>query len=127
MRGACGQHHALPRNARPRAASARGEGAAEELLHGAATVLLEEPRAAAGEARMTDHRRRNRFPRIAGPAAPAVALLVEHEQRLVAELRELGAPAGAALHRVVGKDLADDVDLLRVVHLVPDALQHLLE
>ena len=61
------------------------------------------------------------------PTEPAVALLVEDEERLVAELGELGAPAGAALDGVVGQDLADDVDLLPVVHLVPDRLQHLLE
>ena len=59
------------------------------------------------------------------PAKPAVLLLVEHAQRLVAQLRELGPPSRPAAHRAVVNDGADDVDLLAVVDLVPQRLQHL--
>ena len=46
-------------------------------------------------------------------------------QRLVAQLRELGAPARAAPHGVVRQDRADHVDLLAGVHLMPQRLQDL--
>src|SRR5262245_51319493 len=97
--------------------------ALEELVDRPAAVPGEEARPRAGEVRMLDRRRRGRLEAVAPPHGPAVLLLVEDEQRLVAELRELGAPAGAALDGAVGEDLADDVDLLAAVHLVPDALQ----
>ena len=48
-------------------------------------------------------------------------------QRLVAQLRELGAPPGAAAHGAVVEDRADDVDFLAVVDLVPERLQHLAD
>ena len=66
-----------------------------------------------------------RLPGVAGPAEPAVAILIEDVERLVAQLGELGAPAGAAAHRAVLLDGADDVDLLAVVDLIPERLQHL--
>src|SRR5690606_5295814 len=81
----------------------------------------------AAEVRMADHRILDGLEGLAGPLEPAVALLVEDEQRLVAQLRELRPPAGAALHGLVGQDPAHDVDLLAVVDLVPDRLEHLLE
>ena len=65
--------------------------------------------------------------RVAIPREPAVLLLVEDEQRLVAQLRELRAPARAAAHGEIGLDRADHVDLLAVVDLIPDALQDLAE
>ena len=67
------------------------------------------------------------LPVLAGPGEPAVLLLIEHVQRLVAQLGELGAPAGAAADRAVVEDRADDVDLLAVVHLIPERLQHLAD
>src|SRR5688500_4735470 len=57
------------------------------------------------------------------PGKPGVALLVEDMQGLIAELGELGAPAGAAFNGFVFQDLADDKDLLAVIDLIPDALQ----
>src|SRR5207244_6267168 len=41
------------------------------------------------------------------------------------ELREFSAPTRAALDGIVVEDLADDVDVLAVVDLEPDRLQHL--
>jgi len=61
------------------------------------------------------------------PRAPLVLRLIEHVQWLVAELGELGAPAGAALDVPIRKDGAHHEDLLPVVDLVPDALEHLAE
>src|SRR5215813_11728342 len=61
----------------------------------------------------------------AGPSLPAVLLLVEHVERLVTELGELGAPPGATAHGAVREHRADDVDLLAVVDLVPERLQDL--
>ena len=54
-------------------------------------------------------------------------LLIEDEERLVTELGELRAPAGAAANGLIRLDRADDVDLLAVVDLIPDALQDLAE
>jgi hypothetical protein len=65
------------------------------------------------------------LPRGAVPFEPAVLVLVEDVQRLVAKLRKLGAPAGAAPHRVVREDRADDVDFLTGVHLIPQRLEDL--
>src|SRR6185436_425544 len=59
------------------------------------------------------------------PREPAVLILIEDVQRLVAQLGELGAPAGAAFHGQVVLNRADDVDLLPVVHLIPECLENL--
>ena len=67
------------------------------------------------------------LPGVARPPEPAVLLLVEDVQSLVEELGVLGAHAGAAHDRRVGLDLADQEDVLAVVHLMPDALQDLPE
>src|SRR5688500_14605826 len=88
------------------------------------------PRAGAREMRMRDAwcvGGAERCPRLAVPAEPAVAILVEHEQRLVAQLRELRAPARATADGVVSLDGADDVDFLAVVDLIPERLQHLAD
>ena len=42
-------------------------------------------------------------PVVAGPLEPAVLVLIEHEQRFVAQLRELRAPARAAAHGAVSR------------------------
>ncbi len=95
-------------------------------------VWLQHARAGAGEVNVLDHRfvaaaARDPGRRLAIPLEPAVLVLIEDEQRLVAQLRELRAPAGAAAHGLIRLDGADDVDLLAVVDLIPDALQDLAE
>src|SRR5262249_45434137 len=65
-----------------------------------------------------------RLPLAAGPREPAILLLIEDVQRLVAQLRELRAPARSAAHGAVLGDDADDVDFLAVVDLIPERLQH---
>ena len=99
----------------------------EQILDGPLAVVVDLARAGAGEVRMRDDGRvlRAALPVAAGPFEPAVLLLVEDEQRLVTQLRELGAPAGAAAHGAVVEDCTDHVDLLAVVHLVPQRLQDL--
>ena len=99
----------------------------EQLLDRAAAVVLELPRAGAGEVRVRDHRRVGpaTLPVGARPLEPAVLLLIEDEERLVAQLRELRAPARSAAHGPVVEDRADDVDLLAVVDLIPERLQDL--
>src|SRR5512134_1453888 len=103
------------------------EASREEGLDSGGAVLPEEARAGAGEVRVADHRVADLREGRSRPLEPAIAVLVEDEERLVAELGELRPPAGAALDGVIGEDLADHVDLLAAVHLVPDALEHLLE
>jgi hypothetical protein len=68
-----------------------------------------------------------RLPLLARPPRPSVAILIEHEQRLVAQLRELRTPSRPASHSAVVEDRTDDVDFLAVVHLVPERLQHLAQ
>ena len=77
--------------------------------------------------RVADHGLDVARPRVVAPGEPGLALLVEDEEGLVAELRELGSPARSALDGAVLQDRAHDEDLLPVVHLVPDALEDLLE
>jgi hypothetical protein len=67
--------------------------------------------------------RANRRPRLAAPGKPAVLVLVEDEERLVAQLGEFSPPTGAAANRQIVLNRADDVDLLAAVHLVPQRLQ----
>src|SRR5688572_7734857 len=100
-----------------------GEQGLDRLL----AVLVNLARPGAGEMGVRDLRHALRPPVVTGPAEPAVLLLVEHAQRLVAQLRELGAPAGAAAHRAVVEDHADDVDFLAAVDLIPDRLQDLAQ
>ena len=64
---------------------------------------------------------------VLAPYIPAVLLLIENIERLVADLGKLRAQTGTAAHRVVLHDLADNVDFLTIVDLVPDALQYLAE
>src|SRR5262249_39058868 len=90
-------------------------------------VRAQEPRAGAAEQRLADDRGFLGAPAIAGPDEPPVALLVEDEGGLAKDLRVLAGDARAAGDRVVVVDLADEEHLVGVVHLVPDALQHLAE
>src|SRR5262245_29386084 len=64
------------------------------------------------------------LPLLGLPLEPAVLLLIEHEERLVAEFRELRAPARAAAHRPILEDRADHVNLLPIVDLIPERLEH---
>ena len=56
---------------------------------------------------------------------PGLALLIKDVQRLVAQLGKFSAPAGTTLDGVVVENLAHDEDLLALIDLVPDRLQHL--
>src|SRR4051794_28649859 len=104
-----------------------GKTAFEERDDRRPAVGAEVSRAGAGEVRVPNHRLagRARKPGLIAPREPAVAFLIEDEERLVTELGELRAPARSALDRVIRQDRADHVDLLAVVDLVPDALEHL--
>src|SRR5439155_23889292 len=91
------------------------ERASEQVLYRASAVGLDPPSAGAGKVHVCHARRVGvaaPLPRFAGPGKPAALLLIEDVQRLVAEFRELGAPSGAASHRVVIQDGADHIDLL---------------
>src|SRR4030067_356526 len=71
------------------------ERALEALPDRPPAVLLEEPGAGPGKPRAPDPglpRVRHLDPPVLGPAEPPVGILVEDEDRLVAELRELGTP-----------------------------------
>src|SRR5690242_15698296 len=63
------------------------------------------------------------LPVLAGPREPAVPVLIEHVQLLVAQFRELRAPSRAAADGAVLLHGADDVNLLTVVDLIPDRLE----
>src|SRR5512138_2571052 len=102
----------------------RTERTGEQRLDRLLPALLEEPRPRPRDLRVRDHRRLAGRPALAGPGEPARLGLVEDEERLVAELGELGAPAGAAAHGAVVLDPAHHVDLLAGVDLVPDRLEH---
>jgi hypothetical protein len=95
----------------------------EEIIDGGGAVGFENASSGAGDLGMGDLGIGDRFPCLAGPALPFAGFLVENEQGFVAQLCELGSPAGAALDRAVFQYLADDLDFLAVVDLVPDALQ----
>src|SRR5438132_8578938 len=99
------------------------ERAGEQAVDRGPPVVLEEARARAAEVRLGDDWIAEGFPRVARPAEPAVARLVEDVDRLVEELGELGRHARSTRDRVVRLDAADHEDLATVVHLVPDALQ----
>src|SRR5689334_13924798 len=70
-------------------------------------------------------RRSERLPVVTGPVKPSVPILIEHEKRLVTELRELGTPARASANGLVRLYRTDDVNLLAVIHLVPKRLKNL--
>src|SRR5262245_61044596 len=98
----------------------------EQILDRFLSVRLQRARSGTGEMRVRNDRRVRRaalLPVLAAPREPAVLLLIEDVQRLVAQLRELRAPARAAAHRPIIEDRADDVDFLAAVDLVPDRLQ----
>src|SRR5512134_571185 len=98
----------------------------EQLPDGTAAVILQEPCPGSGKPGMADAKGRGVLdfpPPVFLPREPAVPVLVEDEDRLVAELGELGAPARAAAYGPVRQDLPDDVDLLAGVDLVPHRLQ----
>ena len=57
--------------------------------------------------RAVGERRLVLVPFAGAPGEPALAILVEHADFAVEELRELDAPAGAALDRLVGQDPTD--------------------
>src|SRR5512143_775595 len=104
------------------------EGAREELPDRFAAVLFEEAGSRPGEAWIADADRLPAFrfdPPVVLPGEPGVLSLVEDEDRLVAQLGELGPPPRAALDRPVGEDRADHVDHVAGVDLVPDRLQDL--
>src|SRR5437016_1359937 len=103
------------------------EGSREQRVDRRLAVGPEEARARAAEARLPDEGGILGAPSLAAPAEPSVALLVEDVKRRVQDLRKLAGHAGATGHGVVRVDPAHDEDLLGVVHLVPDRLQHFAE
>src|SRR5689334_11568588 len=83
---------------------ALAERAREEFVDGAASILFELARARAGDVYVGDAGELIAFepyPVAVIPVEPGVLLLVEDVERLVAELGEFRAPAGAALDRFV--------------------------
>src|SRR5512143_4097181 len=106
------------------------EGAREELPDRFSAVLFEEAGSRPREAGIADADRLPAFrfdPPVVLPGEPGVLSLVDDEDRLVAQLCELGPPPGASLDRTVGEDRADHVDLVAGVDLVPDRLQDLAD
>src|SRR5215471_18677282 len=103
------------------------EGAREKIVDGFPSVVIQKASACARKVVVCDLRIRIRGPRSAGPPIPSIAVLIEYEKRFVAEFRELRAPARAALHRAVIENVADYIDFLTAVHLMPDALKDLSE
>src|SRR6058998_3323127 len=104
------------------------ERSVEQILDRALAAGGQRTRSRAGEMCVRDERAVSRaalLPLVAGPGEPAVFLLIEDVQRLVAQLRELRAPSGAAANRAVLEHGTDDVDLLSAVHLIPDRLEDL--
>src|SRR4029079_2788271 len=103
------------------------ERTSEQFLDSRAAVVFQRSCASAGEVRMGNLRRLRRAPALplgAGPRKPHAFFLIEHEERLIAQFREFGAPPGATLWRAVVERSADDVDLLAIVHLIPDRLKN---
>src|SRR5713101_59025 len=103
------------------------EAAREQRLDGLLAVRVEGAGARAGEVGVRDRRHAASLPGRSRPAEPGVLVLVEDRERLIAQLRELGAPPRPAAHRPVVQDRADDVDLLAAVDLVPERLEDLPE
>ena len=66
-------------------------------------------------------------PSVVQPAIPAVLFLIEHEKGLVADLGELGTPAGTALDGLIRLDVAHDHDFLTAADLPANGLQDLAE
>src|SRR5512139_1768197 len=95
------------------------EGAREEFPDRLPAVLREETGPRPGEPGVADPDRlppRRGDPLLVLPGQPGVPPLVEHEDRLVAQLGELRPPPRAALDGPVGENGADHVDLLPRVH-----------
>ena len=61
------------------------------------------------------------------PGKPLAALLVEDVERFVTELGEFRAPSGTTFYSSVVQNLADNVDLLSMVDLMPNALEDFSE
>ena len=72
---------------------------------------------------MLDSGRLFRSPGSIRPSKPLIATLSKDKQRLVAEFCEFRSPTSSTLDRVVLQDVADHVDFLTVVNLMPDTLQ----
>src|SRR4030067_464089 len=106
------------------------ERALEELPDRPPAVLLEEPGAGPGKPRAPDPglpRIRHLDPPVLGPAEPPVGILVEDEDRLFGEPRELRTPPPPSPAGPVPEDLPDHIDLLPRVDLVPDRLEDLAD
>src|SRR5690242_1412958 len=99
------------------------EGSREEIRDRLASLRHQHARAGSSEVHMLDHRFVAAGPghpgrSVAVPLEPAAAFLVVDEEWLVTELGELGAPARAAAHGLIGLKRADHVDLLAGVDLI---------
>src|SRR5262245_17376498 len=98
----------------------------EQILDGRPAIVFESSSAGACEVMMSDHRGIGGAPLLpfrTGPGEPGVLTLIEHAQRLITELGELSAPSRSALHCSILEDGPNDIDLLTVVHLIPDGLK----
>ena len=103
------------------------EGTGVQFHDGPAAVGFQEAGARGGEAGMLDDGIILLHPFVVDPAEPGVALLVEHEQGLVAQLGEFRAPAGAAPDGLVVLDFTDDEHFAAAAHLPADGLEDLAE
>ena len=109
---------------RPRLAIER---TSEQIRNGFASVGFHEPGSRGGEVRMLNDGLFHLDPSVVQPAIPVVLFLIEHEKRLVADLGELGAPAGTALDGLIRLDVAHDHDFLTAADLPANGLQDLAE
>ena len=100
----------------------------EEFRDGSATGFFELSSASPCEMNVVDYGLIITFqlvPIFLIPLKPCVTLLIENIERLVAKLGKFSAPASPALYGFVFKYLANDVNLLAFVNLVPDTLKNL--
>ena len=66
-------------------------------------------------------------PSVVQPAIPAVLILIEHKEGLVADLGEFGTPARTALDGLVRLNIAHDHDFLTAADLPANGLKNLAE
>ena len=103
------------------------EAASKEGCDGRTSIGFEKARAGAAEERLANQRFAGTFPGFAVPAEPSGTDLIEDIHRPIEQLGVLGSDTCATGDGVVRVDFSDHEDLLPVVDLVPNGLQHLAE